>query len=69
MDRQMESKNEEVNGKLKSGRICNVSLISFHIQMRGVTERRGAVCKCQWNLKASQVEDGTRWLMADLRLM
>ena len=46
MDRQMESKNEEVNGKLKSGRICNVSLISFHIQMRGVTERRGAVCKC-----------------------
>ena len=47
----------------KRGRICNVSLISFHIQMRGVTERRGAVCKCQWNLKASQVEDGTRWLI------
>ena len=60
----MESKNEKVNGKLKRGRICYVSFISIlGIQMRGVTERRGAVCKCQWNLKASQVEDGTRWLI------
>ena len=44
----MESKNEKVNGKLKrwrkSGRICYVSFISIlGIQMRGVTERRGAV--------------------------
>ena len=40
----MESKNEKVNGKLKRGRICYVSFISIlGIQMRGVTERRGAV--------------------------